>query len=294
MTMTIGLQASGKSTWAREEAKRTNAIIICRDDIRSMLQSSVRYEWKPKMEKDVTSLQKSILADAMKNKRNIIIADTNLSLKFRVSLVSLAKSNGYKVQYEFFTNVPLNTLIARDLKRERPVGADVIRSTAERYGDQIPWVIKKLPKYADIDTINTSGAPAIIVDIDGTIADMNGIRDPFEWDKVDQDKPHEDVIDLINAWVDAKLNVNIIVLSGRDSVCRDKTMQWLDKYFSVDGLFMREEGDVRPDWIVKQELYFEHIQPKYHVNAVFDDRNQVVEMWRKIGLRCYQVANGNF
>lgn len=30
------------------------------------------------------------------------------------------------------------------------------------------------------------------------------------------------------------------------------------------------------------------------VTAVFDDRNQVVDMWRGMGLRCYQVAPGNF
>ena len=38
---------------------------------------------------------------------------------------------------------------------------------------------------------------AIIVDVDGTLADMRGIRGPFEWDKVSQDKPHQDVIDLV-------------------------------------------------------------------------------------------------
>ena len=31
---------------------------------------------------------------------------------------------------------------------------------------------------------------AIIVDVDGTLADMRGVRSPFEWDKVLQDKPH--------------------------------------------------------------------------------------------------------
>ena len=33
---------------------------------------------------------------------------------------------------------------------------------------------------------------AIIVDVDGTLADMKGIRGPFEWDKVHLDKPHQD------------------------------------------------------------------------------------------------------
>lgn len=33
---------------------------------------------------------------------------------------------------------------------------------------------------------------------------------------------------------------------------------------------------------------------KYHINYVFDDRNQVVKMWREAGFRCLQVADGNF
>ena len=38
---------------------------------------------------------------------------------------------------------------------------------------------------------------AIIVDVDGTLADMRGVRGPFEWDKVHLDKPHQDIIDLV-------------------------------------------------------------------------------------------------
>ena len=30
------------------------------------------------------------------------------------------------------------------------------------------------------------------------------------------------------------------------------------------------------------------------VDMVFDDRNQVVDMWRKNGLTCFQVADGDF
>ena len=38
---------------------------------------------------------------------------------------------------------------------------------------------------------------AIIVDVDGTLADMRGVRGPFEWDKVQLDRPHQDVIELV-------------------------------------------------------------------------------------------------
>jgi hypothetical protein len=57
---------------------------------------------------------------------------------------------------------------------------------------------------------------------------------------------------------------------------------------------MREAGDSRKDSIVKQELYERHIKPSYDVFVVLDDRNQVVDMWRSLGLVCLQVAPGDF
>ena len=37
------------------------------------------------------------------------------------------------------------------------------------------------------------------------------------------------------------------------------------------------------------------IMEEYDVLCVFDDRNQVVDMWRNgLGLQCFQVADGNF
>jgi len=59
-------------------------------------------------------------------------------------------------------------------------------------------------------------------------------------------------------------------------------------------LFMRPDGDFRADNIVKQEIYDTHIKGKHDVLFVMDDRQQVVDMWRRNGLTCFQVAEGNF
>jgi hypothetical protein len=56
---------------------------------------------------------------------------------------------------------------------------------------------------------------------------------------------------------------------------------------------MRKDGDFRADYIVKQEILDAHI-PKDRVLFVLDDRQQVVDMWRRNGLMCFQVAEGNF
>jgi hypothetical protein len=135
---------------------------------------------------------------------------------------------------------------------------------------------------------------AIIVDVDGTLADMRGVRSPFEWDKVLQDKPHLDVIDLVKDLASLK-KYKIIITTGRDGSCMQDTVKWLDKYkIPFDDFYMRPEGDFRKDNIIKSEIYMDFIRPKYDVKFVVDDRNQVVDMWRSLGLRVLQVAPGDF
>jgi hypothetical protein len=41
-------------------------------------------------------------------------------------------------------------------------------------------------------------------------------------------------------------------------------------------------------------LFEENMRGKYYIEYVLDDRNQVVDMWRSIGLICLQVAEGDF
>ena len=67
---------------------------------------------------------------------------------------------------------------------------------------------------------------AIIVDVDGTLADMRGIRGPFEWDKVHLDRPHQDVIDLVKDLISLN-KYKIIITTGRDGVCEETTKNWL-------------------------------------------------------------------
>lgn len=57
---------------------------------------------------------------------------------------------------------------------------------------------------------------------------------------------------------------------------------------------MRPAGDHRRDAIVKRELFDLHIRHQYRVTHVLDDRTQVVQMWRALGLTCLQVADGDF
>jgi hypothetical protein len=89
----------------------------------------------------------------------------------------------------------------------------------------------------------------------------------------------------------------VLLASGRSDAVRVQTQDWmrgLDIEFS--GLYMRKAGDHREDCVVKAEL-LERIQKEWNSHAIggiFEDRKQVVEMYRAKGLRVFQVADGNF
>jgi len=133
---------------------------------------------------------------------------------------------------------------------------------------------------------------AIIVDIDGTLAKMNG-RGPFEWHRVGEDNVNDPVRKMVNAYAD---KAQVIIFSGRDGSCREQTELWLAlNNIRYDALFMRPAGNFEKDNIIKRRLYDQNIAGKYDIDFVVDDRNQVVDMWRKeLGLTCFQVDYGDF
>lgn len=135
----------------------------------------------------------------------------------------------------------------------------------------------------------------IIVDIDGTIA-HRGERSPYDLTKVLEDKEDFIITSLIEELSSAKCPPDVVIVSGRDEVCRQDTEKWLNKHnIKYSALYMREHKDNRDDTIVKKELYEKYIKEEDNpVWFVLDDRDKVVKMWRELGLKCLQVAEGNF
>jgi len=132
---------------------------------------------------------------------------------------------------------------------------------------------------------------AYIFDIDGTLA-LKCDRSPYDYSKVNLDKPNAEVVRMAKILSE---KYKIIILSGREDSCRKETEKWLeDNGIKYLYLFMRRSGDQRRDSIVKAELYISMINLEFNVLGIFDDRNQVVDMWRSLGLTCFQVANGDF
>lgn len=141
---------------------------------------------------------------------------------------------------------------------------------------------------------------AIIVDLDGTLCNVDHrlhfVRDKRKnWNKFFL----ELVNDPINVWCHEIIkrfsDYQILLVSGRPEDHRDITEQWLEeKGIEYKSLHMRKTGDFRKDDIVKTEIYNSFIKDNYDVLFTIDDRKQVVDMWRSLGLVCLQCAEGNF
>ncbi|KXK60657.1 MULTISPECIES: phosphatase domain-containing protein [Micromonospora] len=135
---------------------------------------------------------------------------------------------------------------------------------------------------------------AVLVDIDGTLA-HRGDRSPYDWSRVGEDRPNPAVVELVQTIAAAGRH-RVILLTGRDDVCRWQTELWLDaQHVPYHELHMRPHQDNRKDSVVKAEMYRTLVEDRYQVAFVIDDRDQVVHMWRHdLGLTCLQVAEGDF
>jgi hypothetical protein len=132
---------------------------------------------------------------------------------------------------------------------------------------------------------------AYIFDIDGTLAKMD-VRGPYDWGKVGGDRPNIPVV-LVHSLL-RRAGARTLIFSGRDSVCEKETRQWLsDHNIEFDGLMMRPAGNTEKDCVVKKRM-LDEARGAYCIMGVFDDRDQVVAMWREEGLTCFQVDYGNF
>ena len=150
---------------------------------------------------------------------------------------------------------------------------------------------------------------SVIFDLDGTLALIDTRRKistkpngKIDWDiffdpkNINLDRPNWPVIDTLNLF--SEKGLNIVIFSGRSKITKDATVDWLNKFdvpFDVlkmrptsnEFKFMRDD-DLKEGWL--NELF----PNKSDIFAVFDDRNKVVDMWRRNGITCFQVADGDF
>jgi hypothetical protein len=112
----------------------------------------------------------------------------------------------------------------------------------------------------------------------------------FFADSID-DQPNAPVIATLSALVSVGYEIHIF--SGRSDEVREQTLAWLERHGVVyHKIRMREAGDFTPDEALKS-----HWVGQYDLGdilCIFDDRQKVVDLWRKQGITCFQVAPGDF
>ncbi len=288
-----GISASGKSSWARDYVHRHHeAVIISRDSIRALLwgRCDASYQKHPRLsarEQDVSKVQFKLVQQCLDDSKTVIIDDTNLSLSV-INSFSKAFAN-YDISYRKF-DIELEFAIQRDLARERTVGSDIIKEQFERLKtlqktfDFQPRLTKVLPSIPR----NEIDPKAYIFDVDGTLSNNVSGRSFYDWNRVGEDKVRVCVKECAIALNER--GFRIIICTGRDACCRDLTSSWLkDNDVPFTELHMRPENDLRQDSIVKEELWRD-ICSRYNVVALFDDRQQVVDHGRRLGLQVFQVA----
>lgn len=302
MLVLIGLQCSGKSTFALDLVKRDpNFVRVNRDDIRLSLFNT---EFDLRIEPFVSKVQDFLIKTALGTNQSVVIDNCNIDPKYRNDLYKIAKDIGDVLYEEKVFNTSLEECLARNEKRERKVPVDVIEKYAKKgrvtlwgnYKPKIEFLPKMMPETVILN--QSQDLPrAIMVDLDGTMAIIHKGRDPYDASTCDRDIPNTPVIESVKALNDQ--GYEVIFCSGREDKYREPTVAFLNMHFVGDEkrsytLLMRKSGDQRKDSIIKEEIYNKHIKDKYNILCVFDDRNQVVDKWREMGLTCFQVAPGNF
>lgn len=275
VTLTKGLPASGKSTWARSQVQQNpNGVKrINKDELRDMLDCG---NFTGASEKFVLKVRNALILQCIEEGKHVIIDDTNLNPKHEISIRELVKGLA-EVKIEDFTHISLEDCIKNDTNRCWSVGESVIRKMYNQY-------LKPKP---EIQPYIEFGRNIIICDLDGTLCDMNG-RNPYDASTCDKDLLNTVVAQIIH-------DRSVVFVSGREEKYREATLQFMSTHnIKFIDLFMRETGDNRKDSIIKREIFEREIKGKYNVQFVLDDRNQVVELWRSLGLTCLQVADGDF
>lgn len=297
ITITVGVSGSGKSTWAHEQWAKDpkNIVIVNRDKIREQLFGFTEGTVSEYYDRDdtysneklVTRFEDTMINEALEMGKDVIVDATHLKRAY----IERFKYWNVSTTYRMFP-VTLKEAEVRDMGRKRRVGAEVIQKQYNRFVQLFKELQKKPIDFTVKSFNNNFGKQDVVIfDIDGTIA-HKGDRSPYDWKSVGRDKvdePTAQVMDMIK-----HSGARVIICTGRDGICLYETERWLKaNNLDYDEIYIRTEKDMRPDWVVKEEMW-RKIAEKYHIVGMFDDRLQVVRRARALGLKVFNVEYNNF
>jgi len=294
----VGAPGSGKSTFARYFLRtEENWLRLCRDDFRTMQFASGNLS--PHEERLIAEITDSAIEALLLRRSNVLLDATHCRRAY-IDHYLERFNHLADISFKVF-DVDAATLASRCEKRYQMTGKLISLSTQRKFIEELEALKQDFdfsprPKrnVRPPVAVQDSGLPkAIICDLDGTLALMRD-RNPYDASHCDGDDLSMAVASVVRSFYSD--GYQILLVSGREERFRQPTVRFLEKYnVAYHQLWMRTNNDFRKDAIIKREIYDAEIAGKYFIEFVLDDRNQVVEMWRReLCLPCFQVNYGNF
>ena len=294
----IGAPGSGKSTFARYFLRtEENWMRLCRDDFRAMHFSTGNLSQHE--EKMIAEMIDAAVDVLLSKKSNVLLDATHCRSEYLNHYIERFNHLA-DISFKVF-DVDAATLAERCEKRFQSTGRAVPVSVQKKFMEELEVLKqefdfstrKKRAAYEPVAIQDTALPKAILCDLDGTLALMRD-RNPYDATRCDEDDLNEPVAGVLRTFYGN--GYQILLISGREDSFHQPTVRFLEKHaIPYHHLWMRQTKDFRKDAIIKREIYDAEIAGKYFIEFVLDDRNQVVEMWRKeLHLPCFQVNYGNF
>lgn len=316
-----GLPASGKSTRAKELV-RGGYFRANRDDLRASLYPGL--PWSGQREKAVKIAEKALVRSLLEAGYDVVVDDTNLSQSHmdmwnnlfadtRAGLANTPEADEAASHVGPWLGISRNGTPRFTVKQE-VIGTDIrecIRRDnlrdADHVGESVIWKMA-----TENGWFSWGDEPIVVVDVDGTLADgehrnhlLANKSDPDRWKKYFQHVFADKPVDFVARWVqELAKECRIVIVSGRPDNfplgrVRDLGMWTMARETSrfvreacgipYHSLFMRAQGDKRPDTDVKRDILKRNLKGA-NIAFVLDDRPKVIkEVWGEAGIKCYPV-----
>lgn len=135
--------------------------------------------------------------------------------------------------------------------------------------------------------------PAIIVDIDGTVADLTHRLHHLEtpgkkrdWDSFyatqELDTPMPKTIEFVK---DKSKDHSVLFITGRPDDYAGVTKDWLDSHFPGLNYELYMRSDYTPPAEYKKSVYNNLIKDRYQVVLALDDDQENLDMFSSLGIR---------
>lgn len=144
---------------------------------------------------------------------------------------------------------------------------------------------------------------AEIFDMDGTLADVRGIRHHVMGPVRNFHKFHRESVncppnpDVVEAAKRAHAEGRaVLIVTARSFDFAFHTMFWLSEHLGVpyEQMYMRRCGDYRPDYIIKREILDIIRADGYNPVRAYDDNPAIWDVWEEAGIETVRVEGFGF